>query len=200
MNIHHTISYVEISVTDLARARAFYEQAFGWRFNDYGPDYAGIQAPDGRGEVGGLGVGRAPGPGGSAILISSDDLPGSLEAVRAAGGAVTEEPLRLPGWQQVLLQRPRRQRARRLPVLRGLGPAAHCGGHTSGEQAATSARRPARPSGTSAAAPRLRVVRGQGAAVVLQRQVDDLEGLEPAGGELDAAGRHAGRRGRAAAR
>ncbi len=94
---HHAISYVEINVTDLARARAFYEQAFGWRFNDYGPDYAGIQAPDGDGEVGGLGVGREPGPGGPLVLVGSDDLPTSLEAVRSAGGEVTEGPYDYPG-------------------------------------------------------------------------------------------------------
>ena len=37
---HHVLDYVEINVTDLARAREFYGQAFGWRFNDYGPEYA----------------------------------------------------------------------------------------------------------------------------------------------------------------
>ena len=51
---HHALDYVEINVTDLAATKAFYSAAFGWAFNDYGPDYAGIQSPDGDGEVGGL--------------------------------------------------------------------------------------------------------------------------------------------------
>ena len=34
---HHTISYIELAVDDLAVTRAFYASAFGWEFNDYGP-------------------------------------------------------------------------------------------------------------------------------------------------------------------
>ncbi|WP_310528084.1 VOC family protein [Nocardioides sp.] len=40
---HHVIDYIELNVVDLAASRAFYEQAFGWEFNDYGPDYAGMK-------------------------------------------------------------------------------------------------------------------------------------------------------------
>ena len=43
-NIHHTIDYVELT-SAACRTRAFYEQAFGWAFNDYGPAYAGIRWP-----------------------------------------------------------------------------------------------------------------------------------------------------------
>ena len=49
---HHAIDYIEIAVTDLDLAKAFYASAFGWSLVDYGPDYAGIQG-DGR-EMGGL--------------------------------------------------------------------------------------------------------------------------------------------------
>ena len=42
MNTHHTIDYVEITVRDLAAAKAFYTAAFGWELTDYGPTYAGI--------------------------------------------------------------------------------------------------------------------------------------------------------------
>jgi predicted enzyme related to lactoylglutathione lyase len=65
---HHALDYVEISVTDVAEARNFYSSAFGWVFNEYGPDYAGIQDP-----------GR----------------PGA--AVAAAGGRITNGPYDFPG-------------------------------------------------------------------------------------------------------
>lgn len=94
---HHAISYVEFNVTDLPRAREFYERAFGWRFNDYGPDYAGIQAPDGEREIGGLGVGRRPGPGGPLVLVYSEDLQASQEAVRSAGAEIIKGPYDYPG-------------------------------------------------------------------------------------------------------
>ena len=38
--IHHAIDNIEFGVTDMPAIQAFYESAFGWRFNDYGPEYA----------------------------------------------------------------------------------------------------------------------------------------------------------------
>jgi hypothetical protein len=99
---HHVIDYIELSVADLAASRAFYEQAFGWQFNDYGPDYAGIRSPTGDGELGGLGVGDKAGPGGALVLLFSDDLDASVAAVEAAGGAVTEGPYEFPGGRRFL--------------------------------------------------------------------------------------------------
>ena len=39
------IDYVELSVDDLEEAKAFYANALGWTFNDYGGMYAGIRDP-----------------------------------------------------------------------------------------------------------------------------------------------------------
>lgn len=95
--IHHAIDYIELNVTDLAAARAFYTAAFGWQFNDYGPDYAGIRGPDGEGEVGGLNPARTPRPGGPLVLLYSDDLDATVAAVEAAGGTIVEPPYPFPG-------------------------------------------------------------------------------------------------------
>ena len=40
------VDYIELSVTDVAAAKRFYGTAFGWRFEDYGSDYASFA--DGR--------------------------------------------------------------------------------------------------------------------------------------------------------
>lgn len=37
---HHVMDYIEISVVDVAAAKRFYSEAFGWSFNDYGDEYA----------------------------------------------------------------------------------------------------------------------------------------------------------------
>ncbi|WP_193611567.1 VOC family protein [Nocardioides lijunqiniae] len=95
---HHALDYVELQVSDLPTARTFYERAFGWTFNDYGPAYAGIRSADGEGEVGGLSAaGEAPVPGGPLVLLYSGDLDGSVRAVQEAGGRVTEGPYDFPG-------------------------------------------------------------------------------------------------------
>lgn len=92
---HHAIDYVELGVSSVPAAKEFYAAAFGWEFTDYGPDYAGIRAPSGRGESGGLNPGA--GPRGPLVLLYSDDLDASVTAVRAAGGRVTAGPYGFPG-------------------------------------------------------------------------------------------------------
>ena len=37
---HHTIDYIEFTVLDMAEAKRFYGEAFGWSFTDYGPEDA----------------------------------------------------------------------------------------------------------------------------------------------------------------
>lgn len=94
---HHAIDYVELAVVDVATASRFYADAFGWSFNYYGPAYAGIRAPDGDGEVGGLNGSGPPRPGGPLVLLWSDDLDATLAAVEQAGGRVVMPPFDFPG-------------------------------------------------------------------------------------------------------
>src|SRR4030095_7963630 len=95
--VHPAINYVESTVTDLDAAPHFYATAFGWRFTDYAPAYAGIQAPDGDGEVGGLSLGKNVGSGGPLVLLYSDDLDATVAAVKDAGGTIADEPYAFPG-------------------------------------------------------------------------------------------------------
>jgi hypothetical protein len=96
-HIHHAIDYVEIAARDLPAAKAFYTAAFGWEFNDYGPDYAGIRSASGDGEVGGINPAGDAGPGGPLVLLYSDDLDATAAAVESAGGTVTNGPYEFPG-------------------------------------------------------------------------------------------------------
>ncbi|MGN5240008.1 MULTISPECIES: VOC family protein [unclassified Rhodococcus (in: high G+C Gram-positive bacteria)] len=97
VNTHHTFDYIELAATDLGASRAFYEAAFGWKFNDYGPKYAGIRAAEGDGEVGGLTTLRAPGTAGPLVLLYSSDLDASVGAVEHAGGTISSGPYDFPG-------------------------------------------------------------------------------------------------------
>jgi hypothetical protein len=94
-HIHHAIDYIEFVVTDMAQAKRFYEAAFGWRFNDYGPDYAGIQKQGG--EAGGLRLEAEVSTGGPLVILYSNNLDTTLTRVREAGGRITKEPFGFPG-------------------------------------------------------------------------------------------------------
>jgi len=94
-HVHHGIDYIEFSVTDMAAAQHFYAAAFGWEFNDYGPDYAGIQKEGG--EAGGLRLEAEVTTGGPLVILYSEDLEHTLAQVRAAGGRIVVEPIEFPG-------------------------------------------------------------------------------------------------------
>jgi len=85
---HHRFDFIELPVTDMERAKAFYGKAFGWTFVDYGPDYADIQ---GAGVSGGLrAVATPPVRGGALVILYSGDLAASEAAVVSAGATITE--------------------------------------------------------------------------------------------------------------
>ena len=104
MHSHHTIDYIEFAVRDIVAAKKFYAAAFGWGFTDYGPEYAGIQGPDR--EVGGFRQAEEIGKGGPLVVLYSADLGASLDAVRAAGGQVVQEPFPFPGGRRFHFQDP----------------------------------------------------------------------------------------------
>ena len=84
---NNRIYYVELAAEDLSLAKAFYEKAFGWVFEDWGEKYTAFS---GAGLEGGIRGGEAPVNGSSLIILYADDLEASEKNVCAAGGEITE--------------------------------------------------------------------------------------------------------------
>lgn len=91
---HLRIDYVELPVTDLAAAKRFYGTVFGWRFQDFGPDYTAFE--DGR-LSGSFARASEVRRGGPLVIVYSRELEATLQQVRAAGGAVSQEIFSFPG-------------------------------------------------------------------------------------------------------
>ena len=90
------IDYIELASVDLERAKAFYGEAFGWTFTDYGDSYTCFEL----GAVnGGITTEReAVGAGkGSLVALHTSDLDGARERVESAGGMIVVEPFEFPG-------------------------------------------------------------------------------------------------------
>lgn len=86
---HHTFDFIEIPTTDMGASQGFYAAAFGWKFQDWGDEYADILEA---GLSGGLRkVDAPPSRGGTLAIIYSNDLEASEKAVLAAGGQITEK-------------------------------------------------------------------------------------------------------------
>jgi uncharacterized protein len=88
------IDYVELPVGDLAATESFYAAAFGWRFTDYGPTYAGFEDA---GLAGGLAAGDAAMTAVPLVLLKTDVLEDALARVEAAGGTITAPIFEFPG-------------------------------------------------------------------------------------------------------
>ncbi|HEY3814918.1 MAG TPA: VOC family protein [Caulobacteraceae bacterium] len=88
------IDYIEVPVADVARAKAFYQKAFGWTFTDYGPAYAAFE--DGR-LTGGFTSDQKPRPGATLIVLHANDLAAAQASVEAAGGKIVKPIFKFPG-------------------------------------------------------------------------------------------------------
>ena len=93
-NAQPTPAYIEFNVADPVRAKAFYGAVFGWRFTDYGPDYASFSTG---GANGGFARGAPGGAGGPLMVFPTADLEGAQARVTAAGGTVTKPIFSFPG-------------------------------------------------------------------------------------------------------
>jgi len=96
---HHTISYVEFTTTDIARAKQFYGTAFGWSFQDFGPEYTSFSAAQ-AGMDGGFCLGKAseaPGKTSPLVVLYSADLKSTEDAVIGAGGKIVVPVFEFPG-------------------------------------------------------------------------------------------------------
>jgi uncharacterized protein len=94
------IDYVEFLVRDIARSRAFYGDAFGWSFKDYGPDYCEFN--DGR-LTGGFALDETASPGGATraggalVILFATDLDATKARLERAGAKIVKPPYPFPG-------------------------------------------------------------------------------------------------------
>lgn len=91
------IDYIEMGAADLDAVKAFYSAVFGWRFEDYGPDYTAFT--DGRLDGGFRRADtRSSSENGAALIVLyAADLEGTLARVREHGGTIVQEIYSFPG-------------------------------------------------------------------------------------------------------
>jgi uncharacterized protein len=86
------VDYVELSVADGPAARRFYEAAFGWTFQEWGPEY--LAWSDGR-DSGGMRV--EPERKAPLVILLTDDLDAVRARVGKAGGKILGPDHVFPG-------------------------------------------------------------------------------------------------------
>ena len=97
------IDNIEFAVQDIARARAFYGEVFGWSFKDYGPEYC--EFSDGR-LTGGFALSEDPRPGGPLVILYADDLAETQRRLEAAGAKIVNPLFTFPGGRRFHFEDP----------------------------------------------------------------------------------------------
>jgi predicted enzyme related to lactoylglutathione lyase len=87
------IDYVELPGGDLGPTQAFYRQAFGWTFTDYGPSYCAFS----EGLDGGFQADAAEGRITPVVVLYAHDLEAMEAKVREAGGQIIRPIFSFPG-------------------------------------------------------------------------------------------------------
>jgi len=106
MNEHGKINYVEFPAKDLVATKAFFEQAFDWSFEDYGPDYSAFS---GEGLDGGFfksELNSSTDNGAALIVFYSNDLEQTLAKVAGAGGTIIKPTFDFPGGRRFHFSEP----------------------------------------------------------------------------------------------
>jgi predicted enzyme related to lactoylglutathione lyase len=87
-------NYVELPAADIAAARTFYAEVFGWDLIDYGPSYSATTS----GDVNvGLQGDPAEAPKAPLPVMEVTDIDAALAMVSAAGGTIVQQIFSFPG-------------------------------------------------------------------------------------------------------
>lgn len=87
------LDYLELPATEIASVKAFYGEAFGWTFQDYGPTYAAFE----EGLDGGFDADAADRTKVPLPVLYATDLETMLARVEAAGGVIVKPVYAFPG-------------------------------------------------------------------------------------------------------
>lgn len=116
MKVHEKLNYVEFPATDLVSTKRFFEDAFGWEFEDFGPDYCAFadQGLDGGFFSADLAIKdsnpKSPGPKdpthGALLVFYSDDLGATQSKIETAGGTIVKQVFSFPGGRRFHFSEP----------------------------------------------------------------------------------------------
>ena len=97
------LDYVEFRTTNIEATQRFYQKVFGWKFEDYGPNYTSFY--DGR-LYGGFWLADEIIASSPLIVIYAWDLPSVMEEVKEAGGSIVKDIFSFPGGERFHFQDP----------------------------------------------------------------------------------------------
>lgn len=95
--MHEKINYVEFPCQDLALTKRFFETAFAWSFQDYGPEYTAFSDAGLNGGFFQSDRSAKTSDGSALIVLYSEKLENTFEKIEMAGGKIVKPIFNFPG-------------------------------------------------------------------------------------------------------
>lgn len=106
MNEHEKINYVEFPARDIKASKVFFEEVFGWSFEDFGPDYTAFSD---QGVDGGFFTSDQAAlteKGSALIIFYSEQLEITESKIINAGGKIIRPTFSFPGGRRFHFSEP----------------------------------------------------------------------------------------------
>lgn len=100
MNTQTRINYIELPAADFDTVQAFYEHTFLWTFTDYGDQYRAFSDGNLNGGFYHSTQHSSTDNGAALVVLHSDNLSASRDAVIKAGGKIKVDIFDFPGGQR----------------------------------------------------------------------------------------------------
>lgn len=103
---HESINYVEYPASDMQATKAFFEEVFDWTFEDYGDEYTAFSDKHLDGGFYKSQLQASTEDGSALIVFYSENLEGTLEKIKQAGGVVVKPIFSFPGGRRFHFKEP----------------------------------------------------------------------------------------------
>ena len=97
MNEHKKINYVELPSRNLQPTKDFFSKAFGWSFQDFGPEYSAFSNQGIDGGFYKSELSSSTTAGAALIVFYSNDLEATLKEVEKENGIIIKPIFQFPG-------------------------------------------------------------------------------------------------------
>jgi len=97
MNQHEKINYVEFPARDLAATKNFFSHVFGWKFEDYGPEYTAFLDAGIDGGFFQADSCSSTANGAALIVFYSNNIEATEDKIKEHGGSIIKPIFSFPG-------------------------------------------------------------------------------------------------------
>ena len=94
---HEKINYVEFPSSNLNKTKSFFQEAFGWTFEDFGPEYSAFTNEGLDGGFFYSCLASSTEHGAALIVFYSENLEATETKIKASGGEIVKEIFAFPG-------------------------------------------------------------------------------------------------------